>query len=286
MKQLTIKYYLIFTFLCVPYFTNGQFYYADSLFERGLYMDAALEYERLIFNKIDLANLNTALIKKANAYKGLGEFKRALQTLQRANLFTSSDSINYTLRHEIALMLYLTGDFQGCLNQLKQVDFYIESEEHKLSKDYLHILSLNELLLWEEGFERFQLYLDRNDSDYSADSIYNFKSNPRLRSKKKAKTLSYFLPGVGQMYAGYIGKGIISSLIQASLIGLGAYSLYRGYFFTGAVTSITLFYSFYFGGIRHAGYLVEQKNQQRISQYNNRVRQVILEIESSRGRTY
>ncbi len=183
----------------------------------------------------------------------------------------------------MALLAYLSDDYNFCVNQIKQINHFIDNQDLKERVLYLNILSLNELTKWAEAKVELEKYLAINEISLDTDSLYYFIEKPRLRSAEKAKKLSYWAPGLGQIYAGYVGKGLLSSSIQLLLIGFSAYSLFEGYFFTGALTGVGLLYSFYFGGARHAGYLADEKNKNLIEKYNQRIRNVVLEIEKRKA---
>lgn len=273
---------MIYIFLCVPFFTNGQISFADSLFDIGEYNYAKLEYERVVYSSGDQETVNLALLKKGYCLKKLGEFSKAYKTIERANLFSGNDSLNFTLRFEIALNAYLAKEYNVALNQLKQVEYFTPDSLMKNEALYLHILSLNELQQWTEAKEKFNAYAQLNNLKENPDEVYGFLHKPRIRDPKKAQTLSYILPGVGQMYAGYFGKGLFSSVVQLGLISFGAYNIYKGSFFTGAFTGIGLFYAFYSGGIRHAKFLTEKRNKEKIEKYNAGVREIIIRTEQNK----
>jgi hypothetical protein len=276
--QLITKYYLIFIFLCVPFITNGQFTVADSLYQLGNIQYASLEYERVVYSNEDPTIKNRALLQKAYCLKNLGDHVGAYKTLQRANYFVSQDSLNFKMRYELALNAYLSGDFNTALGQLTQIEYFFKDNGYT-DILYLHILTLNELKKWNEAKEKYKQYASNNNVSVSADEAYYFLDKPRLRNPEKAEKISYILPGIGQMYAGYPVKGMVSSLIQLSLMGFGAYSLYEGYFFTGALTGIGLFWSFYTGGARNAKYLAQRKNEELVNTYNSEVKEIILTAE-------
>lgn len=72
--------------------------------------------------------------------------------------------------------------------------------------------------------------------------------------------MSTFLPGLGQMYAGYPLEGIFNLGLQSTCLGLGLYSAYYKYYLTGYFEGFALFPKFYFGGTIRTEYLVEKKN--------------------------
>lgn len=277
MKQSIIKYCWICIFLCVPFLISAQTQFADSLFAVGNLEYAQLEYERLLFLKE--GNKDDIIYKKALCEKAAGQFSKAVATLERANLFQQEDSVAFAMRYELAINAFLSGDYPKSLNQLVQMEYFINNKDIANQSLYLHILTLNEMRKWEEAKIKFSKYIAINQLDSTSIELYSFLEKPKIKNIKKARNLSYLLPGVGQMYAGYFSKGLFSSLMQASLMAFGAYSLYTGYFFTGAFTGIGLFYAFYSGGARHAEYLAKQKNKELTKSYNDPIRELILKTE-------
>lgn len=278
---LIIRFWLTCIFLCVVFITNAQFDKANQLKTDGYYELAALEYERVVFKNNDPDTRNKALLQKSLCYKSLGNHSLALKTLERANLFIKQDSINFSIRYEWVLNAYLSDNYPSALSQLVQIEYFFKNNLYDKVL-YLHILTLNELRRWEEAKEKYIEYENLNDIGLSADEAYSFLKKTKIKNPVKAENISYFLPGVGQMYAGYFGKGLVSSLIQASLITFGAYSLYEGYFFTGALTGVGLFWAFYSGGTRHAKYLAEKKNEELTQKYNEPIRKALLSTERNK----
>lgn len=277
----TIKYLLTCIFLCVTFLTKAQFEKADSLRAAGNYELAALEYERIVYQSLGPEITNQALLQKGLCYKIQGNFNEVFNTLNRANLFLEQDSINFTIRYELALAAYLSDNYPAANAQLVQIEYFFKENGYE-DVLYLHILTLNAMRKWEEAKEKYAQYADENNVPLDVEQAYAFLPKTKLKNPEKAEKISYFLPGIGQMYAGYFGKGLISSLIQAGLVGFGAYSLYEGYFFTGALTGIGLFYSFYTGGARHAKYLALRKNEELTKRYNEPIKEAILETEMNK----
>lgn len=272
--RLIIKYWWIYIFLCVPFSTEAQFVKADSLFSVGNYNLASLEYERVIFRSKSPDEINLALYKKGIAQKSLGRHKEAYQTLGRVNLFLKQDSLNFFTRYELALNAYLAEDYPTALSQLKQIEYFFKGDRYN-GILFLHILTLNELRKWDEAKVKYEAFEKVNPTTITAKEAYKFLDKLKLKNPERAENISYFLPGVGQMYAGYFGRGLLSGVLQALCVAYGAYGLYDGYFFTGGVAGIGLFWSFYSGGARHAKYLAEKKNEEITKKHNDRLRRII-----------
>ncbi len=245
------------------------------------YEYAAVEYERVVYSNSDPRIVNQALLKEGLCYKELANYKLASSVLGRANLFLEQDSLNYAIRYEIVLNSYLAEDYPNALAQLTQLEYFFKDNGYNKVL-FLHILTLNSLRRWEEAKVKYEEYLRENDTQLSVEEAYGFLKKPKIKDPEKAESISYFLPGVGQMYAGYFGRGLLSGFLQAVFIGYGAYSLYEGYFFSGALTGVGLFWAFYSGGSRHAKYLAQKKNEELTVKYNKPIKEALLKLELSK----
>lgn len=288
---------MICTFLCAPYLIKAQkvesiLYEADSLYNRGEWQWAKLTYEKAIYIvslpgsnlSADTAALlrNEALLKKTYCYKAMNQFADAQKNIERADLTNLPDSLHFHIRYETALCAYLAENYNEAYNYVLQLRYFIKDTTLTQQVDFLEILTLNELMRWEEAKKLLAAYIQKYRLDADAEKIYAFLKNPKIRNVEKAVVLSTFLPGVGQMYAGYPFRGMVSATLQLACFTFGAYSIWKGYYLSGFFTGFVLLQTFYSGGIRHTRYLAEKKNKERISNYNNRVKEFILQAESAR----
>lgn len=256
--------------------------HADSLFQKAAYNDAAIAFERAIYAAdTDMELYHYALLQKAYTYKATGNFTKAFNTLQRTDAATMPDSLRGVVKYETVLNAYLAGMF-------KEAEFELLQLEHQYPTDtaqingllFLKILVQNELQQWDNAKQSFEKYLALHHLPPSvAEDYYAFIKNPRLRNPEKARTLSTFMPGVGQIYGGNIGQGLISLGLQLGLLGFGAYNIWQGYYITGFASGLALFQAFYFGGIENAEAATHRKNKEKIARYNGRVRSFVLEVE-------
>lgn len=259
---------------------------ADSLLLETQFTDAAIAYERCIFaaqNTDDPILITRALLKKAYACKASGNFSQALQTLYRINTADVSDSLRLSIGYEIALNAYLAGNYTDAEAELQKLAYYL-TDTVKLNQTlFLKILILNELQKWPEAKTCFTQYLMLNgQSPQKADELYAFMQRPRLKNPEKAQRLSTFMPGIGQIYGGNIGAGLLSLGLQLSLLGFGAYEIWQGYYLTGFTSGLALFQAFYFGGIENAAAVTLRKNKEKVRRYNDGVKKFILLVERAK----
>ena len=209
--RLTKKFYLICIFLCVLFSIKAaEFIKADSLFNSNNFNAAAIEYERVYFISDDNLIKSKALLKKAQCYKALNKNEKALNTLKRINFIGLNDSLQFLIGYEMVLNSYLSAKFNEANAQMELLKYYIKDTSLANETLLLQILIYNEL--WE--FEKSKnitikyiknLKLDiKTENEYTKmiNDNYGKKSIPKKKNSKKAKALSTFVPGLGQMYAG------------------------------------------------------------------------------------
>jgi tetratricopeptide (TPR) repeat protein len=287
---------LICTFLCAPFLIKAQniseaFVKADSLYEAGSLQEARLMYERIIF-MLNQSSLppdslqelkNEALLKKTFCYKAHSNFAEAQKTIERADVTNLSDSLNFLIRYETSLCTYLAEHYNEAYNYILQLKYFVKDTTLTNQVDFLEILTLNELKRWQEAKKLCAAYIQKNNLKANVEELYAFLQNPKIRNPEKAVILSTFLPGVGQMYAGYPFRGIVSAALQLACFSFGAYSIWQGYYLSGFFTGFVLLQAFYSGGIRHTRYLVEKRNKERITSYNESVKNFLLKAESEKA---
>lgn len=266
---------------------------ADSLMKGHEYTLAAVYYEKALFDQnqqldtVSTENLrlltNTLLFQKIQCQKALRAFEDAWQTAQRFDLNEPNDTLQFKLRYEGALCGYLSQRYNEAYGQIQQTRFYIQDTTLNVSLDVLEILTLNELERWEESKMIFARYVTRNQLTIQLDKLYGFlKKKPK--SPEKAQLLSFLMPGLGQIYAGYPKEGFVSLGLQALSLGFGVYHVLNHYYVIGFFTGAGLFQTFYFGGARRASIMAEETNRKRKARNNQKLRTLLVENEQKKER--
>lgn len=268
------RYFLICTFLFARLFADAQSNVGDSLFAAGDYLAARVAYERAIFSTNLIRDVNSLLFKKSRCFTKEEKFNEAYETLMRGNLFEGTDSVKRLMYYESILTSYLAGKYDLTLGRLKEARYYFPDINTR-ETDLIELLALAELHQWKESQEKHLAYCKIHQQKVDSalfTSIINFKpKNPR-----KAELLSMLVPGSGQVYAGYPLKGLMSLLLNGSLIYFSVYSFSNGYIWSGAFTGVGLFFFFYNGGAAYAGQLAEQRNAHTYQRALRKIREDVL----------
>lgn len=277
---MTIRFFLISIFLCATFLTKGQgqelFRYADSLFATKNFLEASIEYERVIFNQSDNDLLNKAKYKKGLCYRHLSRYEDALDEVNRISLFNIADTMKTKVLYEKAFNSLLNENYQEALMHIKRIN-----EEQLNQSTYNNILPLKILILnhsrnWEEAEKTFKQWIEslsytQIEKENWKDSVTEFYSEsnlPKNYSEEKARNLSRFIPGAGHSYAGHTFEGIGNFMLNGAAVGLGVHQIWHGFYFTGYIGGLGVFYKTYFGGMERAAYLANKEKDKEMAEFN------------------
>jgi hypothetical protein len=260
-----MRFLWICIFLSARFLGNAQASYADSLFKAGSYLEAGVEYERLIFEGSKNLTPNEILLRKSYCYKEQGNFEMSLETLQRSDYYSGSDSIRFQLFYESVLSAYLSGRFDLSLSLINELHYNFDYKTN-FSLDVLEIMALAQLMKWKEAKNKFNTLSTQRNLSLDT-TIFDQVFKRKFKKPEKALTLSYLLPGSGLIYAGAPVRGITSAGLQTGAMLMAIHGLKEGYFFSGALTGAALFYVFYNGGAQYAATLSANRNEARINNF-------------------
>ncbi len=204
-------------------------------------------------------------------------------------VYQIADSLQQEIKYETALLCYLNEDFETAHSQMQQLLYF--SKDQKISDKIL----LLDILIDHERFEyasarekTIRWLTPKSMSQGQRDSLlilveeaYDPANLPRLARKKKAAWLSTFIPGSGQMYAGFPGEGLMNTFFVIASLATGTYAVLETYYFTGYLLGAGLFQKFYFGGLRRTESLVDKGNYLRTRPINDRLRTLLISVAES-----
>jgi hypothetical protein len=269
--QFKIKYCLICTFLCAPFFSKAQIALGDSLYFAGDFSRAFIAYEFSLFNRSSGPQTNLVLLKSAYCLKQTGKFEKARLILDRADFYNDTDSLRFLLFYEYAVNSMLANKYDLALSKMEEMHNEFKDTVKLATILPLEIIALNELHRWPEAQKK---YLQLTTTQFDP---YHEILSMKIKNPDKAFALSYYFPGAGQMYAGYFWKGLVSTLLNAGLIYFSVWNFANGYFFSGAFTGVALFYLSYNGGAKYAATLAGEHNEKRINSFNEKIKTQVLD---------
>lgn len=287
-----IKFYFTCIFLCGLFFPtkgSGTFKLADSLYLSGQFYDAAIEYERVIYQNIGIVHSNHARYRKALSLKQIGNYSKALGSLKEIQYWAVPDSLTFPYFYETALCAYLHGSFMETEKALSNLLHWNNlTLEEKRCLHALLVLAYNEMGKYDSGYKSFTQLIDilpitgieRENAQQIIDQVYARKNLPRLKKEKTQEVLNY-LPGLGHVYAGNWKEGLLSFSLNLSSLAFGAYQVYLGYYITGYFGGAIPLNKFYFGSRTRAAFLLEKYNYEEKRRFNKQVKDVLLRMDIS-----
>ena len=288
-------FYLICIFLCVsfsPEKATAQDKHvlldqARQLYEEGNYFEAAITWERAYFFSSDPRKRIEANLGRAQALKQTGDFRMARNDLQRSVHLRQYPQLHARVLYELAFCEYMLGNFTASLGALQQLEHYYprKSQTSEIMLLYSLAAIMNEN--WEVATEKTLARIQNLGLSAAAtDSLMNKTlqvfcecSIPVTLSENRARNWSTFVPGAGQLYAGYPGRAMLNAGSQVASLGLAGYMAYSNLYVSGFVIGLGLFQSFYFGGIKQAGYLANQKNNIQMGAYKSDLKTFVIQLE-------
>lgn len=258
---------------------------ADSLFQAGQYQLAGIGYDEIAYVSGNNIIKTKALINKADCYLARKEFAKAELVLSRIYYADLNDSLVFMARYKTALAAYLNSNFGEAESQVIQAKSLISDSSLVYGIYPLYVLILNENVKYEEAKKVLINYVNHTIQDSIQKAIviheigeyYQESKIPKLKSAEKAKKLSMFLPGTGQLYAGYFWEGALNVSLQLVGLGFTGLCVWKQYYFTGAFVGFSIFQKFYGGGMNRAQFLVEKRNYIKTRTFNDAIKNYVLE---------
>lgn len=257
---------------------------ADSIFALGQYEVAATAYERIYFFSKDENDKIQALLHRATCFKNIGLHYEAYRSLVRIEKYELEDSLKCVCYYELALNLYLSSYFSDAEKYCaKAAAIPINSKEYK-NTVLLHGLVLNELNNYSQANIQLQDYCNivnvsgatRDTLSHFIKSYYSKNNIPKLKSLKKARQLSKFLPGAGLFYAGKPGKALVNIGFQLVAVGYTAANIYVANYITAASAGLFMIRSFYTGGVNQLNEVIPKKNYYKTRKFNDNFKSIFI----------
>ena len=272
-----MKYFLICSCLFAIYFADAQsttLKIADSFYNGKRYFEASVWYERCLYEEESSYIRVEAINGKLNCLKEQQLFNEALDFVTTCVAMNISDSLRPELIYQQILCSYLSGKFENVKAITTQYASIITNKRMSDKIYLLNILSLNQLMEWQRADSIYEEYCKTHKSEVNIHELYNCP--PHLKSEKKARALSTFLPGSGIMYSGHYLEGSLNVMLQLGSLAFGVECFLKKYSFTAWFMGGGMFASFYNGSVRRSEVLVNQYNQRKIGLYNEQLKKKLV----------
>lgn len=288
----TSAFYSICIFLCAIFSGKGEtlaqgnvFQAGDSLFAVGRFFEAGIAYERVFFLSQEAGLRAEASLRKSQALKQQGEYARAVMDLQRSLPYAPEDSLRREMLYEMAVCSYLSGVYPQTYSLLQQYEAQYPNAYQPEAFSLLWGMVLVKMNNWDQLDEYLLSFSQPGNETHAQDSLVKVihallleEYRPVERNPEKARMLSTFFPGSGHLYSGKPGAGLLNGFSQLASLGVAGFLAYNQMYIAGVIAGLGMFQSFYFGGIRQAGELTEERNQKEMLAYQESLLELLVEL--------
>ena len=251
----------------------------DHLLALGDYDAAITEYKRFLFFNVDNPQAVEAQFKIGLAYRAQEWWVEAVEAMIAAVQLTTETELQAERRVELAVTLIASGAYDLALVELIKVDMQSRSAQLRQRARFLRGVAYLYQFKWEQARSVFQAYFDENPSAAMAaaeiDALFSEGINLPQKSKKVARILSTFLPGLGQTYAGDWKNGLNALLLNGALgyVTLDA-AIERDYD-DALLSFFFLFYRYYSGNRYRAAEAAQTFNDREKRQHVEKILQAL-----------
>ena len=217
--------YLLISLLTLlqPQSDMRQFLYAEHLFDQRAYHSAILEYKRLLFYHPDLPRVDLARYRIGLSYYHQGNRELARQQFEEVTQNFPNSPLNLQAQLMLGRTYFDAKDYSTARSTFFPIVSADGGGETAAQARYLRGWCYIHERAWFKAITEFrtvqQLQPDTplsQISDQLADATYANTPLP-FKSPRLAVWMSTFLPGTGQIYAGKLENGLISSAINAAI---------------------------------------------------------------------
>jgi len=237
--------------------SETQLLYADTLFDEGDFDAAILEFKRYLFYHPQSDVLDYARYRIGQSHYYNRRPADAQKSLERLLKDYQLSPFRFHARFMLGKTFMDSKNFARARNEFRLIT--ASNEDKKLSAQAQYTLAWSYLFErdWYSAIAEFrqvaQFQPDRplsQKAEHLADTTLASTRLPR-KSPTLARWMSIFLPGSGQIYAGKTTNGLISTVLNASLIYLIVDSI-RDKRYVDTVGIYVIGGRFYWGNIHNA----------------------------------
>lgn len=243
--------------------------FADSLSAAGEWGLAAALYEKIVYD--GEPEMNLALYKKSQCCMQSANFADAVAALDRISMFAIPADMVTDVMYQKALCNWLNGNAQTAATHIDEA-FAMEDSAARGDVNLLAAMIYNECHRFEDGHAALKLWMGENgiSSECAAKVAKLYRHAHKKRSETAAMLLSV-IPGAGHFYAGKVGEGLLSMVMNAAVISFGVTQFMNTLYLTcfiGAGLPLTYTYE---GAANRATELVAEGNTAHINSFNQKI---------------
>ncbi|MBI5192407.1 MAG: tetratricopeptide repeat protein [Nitrospirae bacterium] len=233
-------------------YANSLLKTGDQFLQNSNYDEAITEYKRFIFFHKEDPLASYAYYQISQAYRELNNWDEAISAINKSIYLTEDDLQKELWIIDKAVILIASSNHSLAQQELLKLYYYTEYSDVKRQSLYYLIIDFIFLHDWKSVQEYLHIYVRNYSSDEttSAIAIDHLSDEVRLfryKSESRAKFLSTFLPGAGQIYSDNLWDGIKSLGTNVTFATISINLLQDGLYTDGAMVFLFFFSRYYMG---------------------------------------
>lgn len=182
------------------------------------------------------------------------------------NIFKEHNALNYYY-YNCSLLLYLNNNYSLSIHYLDSINDNL-SKKILFKRNTLYALNYNEIFKYDIAkkylYNNLALLMDTVKSTHYKKYIDSIYDGISLKSLKKARILSYLIPGSGYLYLHETSNFIVSITLFGISSSFLIYNIIHKCFATASTAGLFLLKTSYFSGINgledsYSKYLIKYK---------------------------
>lgn len=225
---------------------------ADHLFYSGNYEDAITEYKRFVYINENAKNADSIYLQIALCYRYLSDLENSDVYLELCSGDERPPSWNDKIELDKAINLLIKDDYGSAIDEFSEIRRRVDEPEITNQATYYQVLAEVLNSNYPEAKSIYLTYFDQEPDVSDLDSekiiaLLDSASSLPFKDIRKARILSSFLPGSGQVYCKACFKEVMNAfLINGLMIAGATFSVINGHYIDAAIFAI-LFKVFYSG---------------------------------------
>jgi hypothetical protein len=228
----------------------------------GFYDDAITEYRRYLFFSEDPVAYATPYRNIGYCYAHLDALEHSIDAMDRAVLYTASDSARGHRRVDRAVVLMAFGQYERAARDLEGDFRHSRFREVSIRAGTLLLLSSVLAHDWERALDiHRELDLEESHERGMLEESLQGAAAAEYKSPDTAVLLSTLLPGAGQAYCGHWRAGLNALVLNGVFIYATVTSLINEQYASAALQWIFLLRRYYNGNRYQAHRIATMENE-------------------------
>lgn len=234
---------------------SETFEFAEEQYEQGWFDRAERTYKRVLFFDVQNEYRGRCMEVLADLAMKKDRYHEALNYLDQAYFLTEDHHLKSAFQLDRIKIFIQTDQMQKALAEIYQTSAGFDENRTKLYEGYCHY--------WLKDFEAAKIsFSDLIETNELLRAIQQAEKIERM-NPKFYQTMSYIIPGFGQILLGDVKQSLNSLLLNGGLAVLFINTARRLSFFDGAIAVLPWFQRYYSGGAKLTRQLALDKKKKR-----------------------